>query len=184
MKKINKAFPELKVFEQDVRNLETYEKNSVSTYLSFGVVEHFPEGPQDILKEASRVVKKNGILFLTVPYMNKVRVLKYLFGHRKVGKDQFYQYMYSKSEMMKYIQDAGFKVIRTKPRVFLGGVRKDFPFVNKLWNRKKKGSINLDKKVVKKVNPKMSFKRRLMIYIESILCHFDSHSMLIVAMKK
>ncbi len=50
----------------DVRKLP-YENNSLSYYLSMGVIEHFVEGPDDALKEAYRVLKPGGIAYIATP---------------------------------------------------------------------------------------------------------------------
>ena len=47
----------------------------VAAYLSLGVVEHDPDGPDAILEEAARVVPPGGWLLLSVPYWNGVRRL-------------------------------------------------------------------------------------------------------------
>jgi len=55
------------LFERgDVRKLP-YENNSLSYYLSMGVIEHFVEGPDEALKEAYRVLKPGGIAYIATP---------------------------------------------------------------------------------------------------------------------
>tara|TARA_B100001250_G_C19747812_1_gene766182 strand:+ start:228 stop:1397 length:1170 start_codon:yes stop_codon:yes gene_type:complete len=53
-------------FTGDVRNLP-YDDNSLSYYLSMGVVEHFIEGPKRALDEAYRVLKPGGIAYIATP---------------------------------------------------------------------------------------------------------------------
>lgn len=65
-----KAFmPEARVVAADVHRLpfgdETFE-----ACLSFGVIEHFAEGPDAALREALRVVAPHGVLLLSVPHPN------------------------------------------------------------------------------------------------------------------
>ena len=50
----------------DLRKLP-YESNSLSYYLSMGVVEHFKEGPMDALTEAYRVLKPGGVAYIATP---------------------------------------------------------------------------------------------------------------------
>lgn len=50
----------------DVKRLP-FEDNSLSGYLSFGVIEHFEEGPKIVLDEAFRVLKPGGIAIITTP---------------------------------------------------------------------------------------------------------------------
>ena len=44
-----------------------YEDSSISGYLSFGVIEHFIEGPHEALAEAFRVLRPGGIAIITTP---------------------------------------------------------------------------------------------------------------------
>ena len=69
---INKRDSSIVVKNGDVNQLPIT-NNSVDMYLSMGVIEHFEEGPQQSLNEAMRVLKKNGILILAVPYQNLYR---------------------------------------------------------------------------------------------------------------
>ena len=47
--------------------------DTVAAYVSLGVVEHDPEGPDAILAEAHRVLAPGGTLVISVPYLNGVR---------------------------------------------------------------------------------------------------------------
>jgi SAM-dependent methyltransferase len=50
-----------------------YPDSSFDAYISLGVVEHFEEGPLTALKEAYRVLKPNGVIFVSVPTVNVLR---------------------------------------------------------------------------------------------------------------
>ena len=52
-----------------------YPDNSFDAYISMGVVEHFEDGPLPALKEAYRVLKPNGLIFVSVPTVNTMRKL-------------------------------------------------------------------------------------------------------------
>jgi len=52
-----------------------YPDNSFDAYISMGVVEHFEDGPTAALKEAYRVLKPNGLIFVSVPTVNVIRKL-------------------------------------------------------------------------------------------------------------
>lgn len=67
----------LKVEMGDILALN-YPDNHFDAYISMGVVEHFEEGPIPALKEAYRVLKPNGIIFLSTPTVNIIR--KILIG--------------------------------------------------------------------------------------------------------
>jgi len=104
----------------DVNNLPVVD-NSVDLYLSMGVIEHFESGPGKALDEAFRVIKKNGILIVAVPYLNIYRgtIRKYftlpllkLFKPSFRNKNRiFYQYYYSKRDLKKFIEVSGFETL-------------------------------------------------------------------------
>jgi len=53
-----------------------FKDNSVDIVLSFGVVEHFKEGPERPLSEIYRILKPGGIAIITTPCLNSVRKIK------------------------------------------------------------------------------------------------------------
>ena len=121
--------------------------NSIDMYLSMGVIEHFEEGPQQSLNEAMRVLKKNGILILAVPYQNLYRgtirkyvtmpLLKILKPSFRNKNRVFYQYYYSKKDLGQFIHQCGFEIIdwfyydqfHTKSQRI--GISLEFPFTKK-----------------------------------------------------
>ena len=50
-----------------------YPDHSFDAYISMGVVEHFEDGPQAPLKEAYRILKPGGLIFVSVPTVNILR---------------------------------------------------------------------------------------------------------------
>ena len=52
-----------------------YPENSFDAYISMGIVEHFEDGPISALNEAYRVLKPNGLIFVSVPTVNVIRRL-------------------------------------------------------------------------------------------------------------
>lgn len=52
-----------------------YPDSSFDAYISMGVVEHFENGPLPALKEAHRVLKPGGLIFISVPTVNISRKL-------------------------------------------------------------------------------------------------------------
>ena len=88
---------------------------AVTAYLSLGVVEHDPEGPDAILREAARVVPAGGRLLLSVPYWNGARRLAtpYLRHRARLtlaAGGQFYQYAFTRRELGQRLAAHGFVV--------------------------------------------------------------------------
>lgn len=122
----------------DVREIP-YPDNHFSSYLSFGVIEHFEEGPHKALKEAYRVLRPGGIAIISTPnkysystlIYNAVKKLKSIIvGTTK----EFYEYEYSVDELANFIKRIGFKIIEKQyiclkwpmynlSRLFPGGLR-------------------------------------------------------------
>lgn len=88
---------------------------AMSAYLSLGVVEHDPRGPDVIVAEAARVLARGGTLLLSVPYWNGVRRLSGPFlrwrarALRGAG-GQFYQFAFTRREIGSLLERHGFVV--------------------------------------------------------------------------
>jgi SAM-dependent methyltransferase len=52
-----------------------YADHSFDAYISMGVVEHFEDGPEAPLREAYRILKPGGLIFVSVPTVNSLRKL-------------------------------------------------------------------------------------------------------------
>lgn len=92
----------------------------IAAYLSLGVVEHDPDGPDAILREAARVVPSGGALLLSVPYWNGVRrlaapYLRRQARHTREAGGQFYQYAFTRRELGRRLAAHGFSVASFHP---------------------------------------------------------------------
>lgn len=89
-----------------------WDDNSVSVYLSLGVVEHDPGGPWNILRESTRVLRPGGRALISVPYRNRLRrIFRDWIELRQCQKAlngaSFYQYAFSEREILDAIHTAG-----------------------------------------------------------------------------
>jgi len=188
LKRIKKFYPPADVKIADVESLP-FKDGGFDVYLSFGVIEHFEKGPRKVLNEAKRVLKKNGLLYLTVPYLNIPRLIKYGLNIKKKGK--FYQYLYTKNEVTRLIEEAGFEVVSVKHFDFINAVKKDIPFAHYLINAflsrsTKKEPDNNEKK--RNRSPLLAIKKTpsygSISSLQKLLYKLDSYIILIEAYRK
>lgn len=93
---------------------------TLAAYISLGVVEHDPNGPDAIVAEAARVLAPGGILVLSVPYWNGVRRIlgAYLTrsGRRlRAGGGEFYQFAFTRREVRAFLETRGLTLLSMHP---------------------------------------------------------------------
>lgn len=133
----------LKVEKGDITNLNI-EDESISAYISLGVLEHFEEGADAAINEAHRVLEKNGIAIVTVPYNNIFRLLvtnhvraMYLFLKRIKGhKMHFAEYRYNFKEFENIFPSEKFEIIERTTDDYISktrslGLWSEYPFLQK-----------------------------------------------------
>ena len=101
--------------EGDIRHLP-FESDSVDAFLSFGVIEHFPENPTGCLREMHRALVPGGYLFLTVPYNSWMRRLlahpaRRVYRQLKGGNREFFEYRFRESEILEFCRNSGSEVL-------------------------------------------------------------------------
>lgn len=134
--KLKKHFPKAQVQLADVRELP-FEDEIFDAYLSLGVIEHFEKGPQAALKEAYRVLKKDGLAIVEVPFDSPLRKFTRFFNQIKVTaktparmlleimgvrnkrekiKMRFYEYRFTLRELKAFMDEVGFSDISIEPK--------------------------------------------------------------------
>ncbi len=108
VERVKNLVPELDIREGNVFELD-FPDGYFGTYCSWGVVEHFEDGPEPILEEAYRVIAKNGYFLVSVPFLNPARKKAYK-GLGFIGQGEFYQYMFDELEFKEKLEKVGFKV--------------------------------------------------------------------------
>lgn len=121
----------------DLRDMP-YHDNFFDAIVSFGAIEHNEEGVEDPLREMMRVLKPGGLLYCTVPCMNRLRCLglmavqdwiicnptiRRLTG--RVPQVAFYEYVFYRLEYVQVMREVGYEFIALYPleamTTFCGG---------------------------------------------------------------
>jgi 2-polyprenyl-3-methyl-5-hydroxy-6-metoxy-1,4-benzoquinol methylase len=106
------------IFVGDVKKT-TFDDESFNAIISLGVMEHFIEGPHEVLQETKRLLKQNGYLFVAIPPAN---IIRKLFTHplisvvitikKLMGEHySFSEYRYTESEFSLHLNKAGFEIV-------------------------------------------------------------------------
>lgn len=109
LSRARRVFPGMPFDEADVLALP-FPDASLAGYVSFGVAEHFEEGPNALLREAARVLRDGGVMAISVPWLSPLRRAQRL---RPAGPPEgaaFYQYFFTRGEILAAVEGAGFEV--------------------------------------------------------------------------
>ena len=110
VERVKSCLPSLPINVGDICHLNL-NKESLDAYISLGVMEHFEGGPDSALKEASRVLKKNGVLIVSVPQAFRWRRLNSNPESTPLPDNaSFYQYAFTPGEFKAILTKSGFKV--------------------------------------------------------------------------
>lgn len=165
LKKLRIRQPGLNLCGGDVSRLP-FADETFDLYYSGGVVEHFEGGAEASLREARRVLKKDGILLISVPYHSPLRQILFPLKRdiwRKVEKPEvdkngdirqdkiFFQYAYRQKEFKKMLSESGLRVIETQGYAVLWGLY-DIPFLNPSGKTAESGNDLPKKAEVSKIN--------------------------------
>ena len=158
--KLKKYDAELPVMLGDLSRLP-FPDNDFDAYISVGVIEHFEDGPQEILREAYRVIKIGGKLLIDVPVdnhfylfceriflrglrkkvvrrMTRNRIIRKFFGRPPFTlkkTEVFDYYLYSKRELERFLVDTGFEVKATIPTCHAVGLWRALLFLRSQKNK-------------------------------------------------
>jgi SAM-dependent methyltransferase len=131
-----KEVPGGKFVAGDMREMP-FEDGVFGSIVSLGAIEHASEGPSRSLCEYRRVMREDGMAVITVPFLGPVRRIRRAVGRllnrsRAVAQAQddrvrdewapdflisedgiaFFQYNFTRQQMRRFLNEAGFTVIR------------------------------------------------------------------------
>lgn len=123
--KLKEMFPGEQFEAGDLRATR-FSDDEFDAYFSWGVFEHFEAGLGACLNEAHRIVKKNGHLFISVPFHNR-RLWRrdhmplgavepdYIQGRGYAKSMRFYQWRLTEQELRRELEMHGFTVQSVMP---------------------------------------------------------------------
>lgn len=172
---LNKRYPNYKFIKGDIRKLP-FNNNSFDGYWSLGVIEHFFLGYNKVFLEMKRVLKRKGFAFITFPYMSPIRKLKarsgkYRLWNQEMSKKNFYQFALDKNDVIKDLEQLGFKLIDEKPFDGVSGLRKEVK------------SLSFILEPLSRYSGRFLIAAAVSFVISKIVEKFTSHSILLVAQK-
>jgi len=129
---LRNLYPTVPISRGDILNLP-FADGSIAAYLSFGVVEHFEDGPDRALHEARRVLVDGGHLVLSVPQVFPARWHRALPETTAIPHGyRFYQYAFSPRDFHRRLTGVGFAVIAEYGYSSAFGIELLFPFTQRL----------------------------------------------------
>lgn len=184
-KKYNSSVP---VEFGDLESLR-FNDNTFDVIMSWGVIEHFINGTDKVLKETLRVCKNGGIVIIAVPYrnllrrylfeiadlfINKIKVLRpvrALFRKPQFKEKVFFEYQYTRTEILRIIRKHDFSIREVHPINHGLGMFHNRPMVTKIVTCP--GTDELNK-----------FGHVIVRLLTQISKWFTPHLILIIAQKK
>lgn len=129
----------LDIRQADIRQLP-FPDAFFSGYWSLGVIEHFWEGYSAIAREIKRVLKPNGYLFLTFPYVSSLRRLKiqmgyYRFYNANTDMKKFNAFFLEFKDVIREFEKFGFVLKRKKTFGGMQGLKNDLPIFKKPFDK-------------------------------------------------
>jgi len=117
----------------DVNNTE-FPDSYFDAYISLGVVEHFQNGPFQALQEAKRILRRNGLMLISVPVFNYSRrimsklesiycllrenqLVRRLQGKNKYPQKSFIEFRFTIKEFEEILKKEKFVVVNKVPWV-------------------------------------------------------------------
>ncbi len=174
--KIKEVMPHIDVRCGDVKDLNFIADEYFDGYWSLGVIEHFWEGYDDILKEMNRVLKPGGYVFLSFPCISPLDKIRAFFSaiDKFSGTEMpanFYQFALELKSVKRDFEVLGYKLLDKQRKVGLLGLSRYFTWARRLND------------YLVAASGKSRLAKYFMFGLNYILAPFCGHSVLLVFRK-
>lgn len=145
--RLQELFGDRQFVRGDIRQTG-FENDTFDAYFSWGTFEHFENGLGDCIREAYRILKPGGFLFISVPYQNWRHILRdsralshwdetYNSERGYTGERRFYQWRLTIPELERELAIERFKVLGVHPIGREQGIKRmlihDLPIQSGTW---------------------------------------------------
>ncbi|MCX6082560.1 MAG: class I SAM-dependent methyltransferase [Chloroflexi bacterium] len=139
----SKQLYDMPYFSGDITTLGMASE-SCDAVISLGVVEHRQEGPEPFISDMLRVLKPGGLLLISVPYFNDLRVWRANHGayQDSISGLDFYQQAFTKNDISNILTKNGLKILEYYPYEHRKCLRQEIklvtffgPFLSKVFQK-------------------------------------------------
>jgi len=134
IERLKSRFPDARFVVGDIRNTG-FPDGHFDAYFSWGTFEHFEEGLAPCVREARRILKPNGGLFISVPFHNGRHLradrrdlwrVDANFDRRRgyTAPMRFYQWRLTRAELWRELELNGFRAVQVVPIYRLHGIHR------------------------------------------------------------
>tara|TARA_B100001057_G_C22798932_1_gene930772 strand:+ start:556 stop:1389 length:834 start_codon:yes stop_codon:yes gene_type:complete len=113
IERLNRLYPNTEFLKSDVSNLSNINQK-FDGYWSFGVIEHFIDGYDEIANQANKALNDEGYSFVIVPSMNYLSSLKKMFNvyqKKEPAKNLFHQFILDIKQVRNVFEKNGFQFV-------------------------------------------------------------------------
>jgi len=142
IRKVKSYYSEFELIAADIRAL-CFHDNQFAGCWSLGVLEHFFQGYDEVLKEINRVVSHGGFIFISVPIMSPLRRLKVALRFYENIDDpepfhqgkRFYQFILPNSKIVEDFKGNGLQLLSKKAAGGINGLSMEVEYFRKPLRR-------------------------------------------------
>jgi len=112
--RLNRLYPNAEFLQSDVSNLSNVSQK-FDGYWSFGVIEHFVSGYDEIANQAYKVLDDGGYSFVVVPSMNYLSFLKKMlniYQKKEPEINLFHQFILDIKQVQNVFEKNGFQYVK------------------------------------------------------------------------